>query len=54
MAQAQRRLSKKKKGTANFHKARIKVARIQAKIADCRRDFTHKTHHYVDKRKPSD
>ncbi len=42
LAQAQRRLSKKKKGTANFHKARIKVARIQAKIADCRRDFTHK------------
>ena len=42
LAQAQRRLSKKKEGTANFHKARIKVARIQAKIADCRRDFTHK------------
>lgn len=42
LALAQRRLSKKKKGSANFHKARQKVARIQAKIADCRRDFTHK------------
>ncbi|MDC5753619.1 RNA-guided endonuclease InsQ/TnpB family protein [Vibrio europaeus] len=42
LAKAQRTLSKKKKGSANFHKARKKVARIQAKIADCRRDFTHK------------
>ncbi|PMS91989.1 RNA-guided endonuclease InsQ/TnpB family protein [Vibrio parahaemolyticus] len=42
LAKAQRILSKKKKGSANFHKARQKVARIQAKIADCRRDFTHK------------
>jgi len=42
LAKAQRALSKKKKGSANFHKARQKVARIQAKIADCRRDFTHK------------
>lgn len=42
LAKAQRVLSKKKKGSSNFHKARKKVARIQAKIADCRRDFTHK------------
>ncbi|WP_299021320.1 RNA-guided endonuclease TnpB family protein [uncultured Photobacterium sp.] len=42
LAKAQQRLSRKKKGSANFHKARKKVARIQAKIADCRRDFTHK------------
>ncbi|EKF9564360.1 transposase [Vibrio cholerae] len=42
LAKAQRALSKKQKGSANFHKARKKVARIQAKIADCRRDFTHK------------
>lgn len=42
LSKAQRVLSKKKKGSANFQKARIKVARIQAKIADCRRDFTHK------------
>ncbi|MDD1826253.1 transposase [Photobacterium sp. ZSDE20] len=42
LAKAQRVLSKKKKGSSNFHKARKKVARIQAKVADCRRDFTHK------------
>ncbi|GAM65452.1 putative virulence protein [Vibrio ishigakensis] len=42
LAKAQRVLSKKKKGSSNFYKARKKVARIQAKIADCRRDFTHK------------
>jgi putative transposase len=42
LVKAQRKLSKKKKGSSNFHKARKKVARIQAKIADCRRDFTHK------------
>ena len=42
LAKAQRVLSKKKKGSSNFHKARKKVARVQAKIADCRRDFTHK------------
>ena len=42
LANAQRALSKKKKGSSNYNKARKKVARIQAKIADCRRDFTHK------------
>lgn len=42
LAKAQRILSKKQKGSVSFHKARKKVARIQAKIADCRRDFTHK------------
>ncbi len=42
LAKAQRVLSKKKKGSSNSHKARQKVARIQATIADCRRDFTHK------------
>jgi putative transposase len=42
LAKAQKVLSKKEKGSANFHKARHKVASIQATIADCRRDFTHK------------
>ncbi|MGP4988662.1 MULTISPECIES: RNA-guided endonuclease InsQ/TnpB family protein [Pseudoalteromonas] len=42
LAKTQRVLSKKKKGSSNFHKARKKVARVQAKIADCRHDFTHK------------
>ncbi len=42
LAKAQRRLSKKKKGSKNRNKARLKVARIHAKIADRRRDYQHK------------
>src|SRR6266852_7106193 len=37
LAQAQRRLSKKKKGSKNRAKARLKVAKVHAKIADRRR-----------------
>ncbi|KKD38554.1 RNA-guided endonuclease TnpB family protein [Limnoraphis robusta Tam1] len=39
---AQKSLSRKIKGSKNRERARVKVARIQAKIADCRRDKTHK------------
>ena len=39
---AQKSLSRKAKGSKNREKARVKVARIQAKIADSRRDHTHK------------
>lgn len=42
LAKLQRRLSKKQKGSKNRAKAKRKVARIHAKIADTRRDFTHK------------
>ncbi|EQA1699013.1 transposase [Enterobacter bugandensis] len=42
LALLQRRLSKKKKGSKNRAKARIKVARIHARIADCRLDNLHK------------
>ena len=42
LALAQRRLSKKKLGSANRAKAKAKVARIHAKIADCRLDTLHK------------
>ena len=42
LALLQRRLSKKKKGSKNRAKARAKVARIHAKIADCRLDNLHK------------
>jgi len=42
LALAQRRLSRKKLGSANRAKARQKVARIHAKISDCRRDGLHK------------
>ena len=38
----QRRLAKKKKGSNNRYKARVKVAKLHAKIADCRKDFLHK------------
>ncbi|MDJ0688563.1 MAG: RNA-guided endonuclease TnpB family protein [Xenococcaceae cyanobacterium MO_188.B32] len=38
----QRRLARKKKGSHNRDKARLKVAKLHAKIADCRRDFLHK------------
>jgi len=42
LAKAQRRHAKKKKGSKNRDKARKKVARIHARIADRRRDFLHK------------
>jgi len=41
LAKAQRRLSKKRKGSKNREKARRKVARIYARIADRRRDYQH-------------
>ena len=42
LAKAQRNLSRKQKGSANREKARRKVARVHARIADRRRDFLHK------------
>ena len=42
LAKAQRSLSKKKLGSNNRLKAKRKVAKVHAKIADCRQDFTHK------------
>jgi putative transposase len=42
LARAQRKLSKKKKGSKNRAKARTKVAKIHARIADRRRDYQHK------------
>jgi len=42
LAKYQRRLAKKQKGSNNRRKARCKIARIHARIADCRKDFTHK------------
>jgi putative transposase len=41
LAKAQRRYAKKKKGSKNRAKARLKVARIHKKIADRRRDYQH-------------
>jgi putative transposase len=42
LALAQRRLSRKAKGSANRAKARVRVARVHARIADRRRDVLHK------------
>src|SRR2546421_4480295 len=42
LAKAQRRHAKKKKGSKNRNKARLKVARIHARIRDRRRDYQHK------------
>ena len=42
LAKLQRRLAKKAKGSANRKKAKLKVAKLHAKIADSRKDFLHK------------
>lgn len=42
LARAQRNLSRKQKGSNNRAKARLKVARVHARIADRRRDNLHK------------
>ena len=45
LAKYQRRLAKKKLGSQNRLKAKVKVARIHAKISDCRSDSLHKLSH---------
>ncbi|WP_071886753.1 RNA-guided endonuclease InsQ/TnpB family protein [[Enterobacter] lignolyticus] len=42
LALLQRRLSRKMRGSKNRAKARLKVARLYAKMADCRLDVLHK------------
>lgn len=42
LRKAQKALSRKKKGSANRYKARIRVAKIHAEIADARKDHLHK------------
>ncbi len=42
LKRVQKALSRKQKGSCNRDKARIQVARVQAKIADARKDFLHK------------
>ena len=42
LAYLQRRLAKKQKGSKNRERLRQKVARLHARIADCRRDALHK------------
>lgn len=45
LALLQKRMSRKRKGFANRNKARIRVARLQEHIANCRRDNLHKIAH---------
>jgi putative transposase len=42
LSQAQKSLSRKQKGSRNRAKARLEVAKIQAKISDSRKDHLHK------------
>jgi putative transposase len=42
LAKAQGRHARKKKASRNRHKARLKVAKIHARISDRRRDYQHK------------
>ncbi|WP_242038994.1 RNA-guided endonuclease InsQ/TnpB family protein [Anabaena lutea] len=42
LRKAQKSLSRKQKGSQNRDKARLKVARIQAKVSDSRKDHLHK------------
>ena len=42
LAKAQRRMAKKQKGSANRAKAKVKTARVYARITDRRTDFLHK------------
>lgn len=43
LSRLQRRMSRKKKGSANRRKARFKVARLHQRIFNQRQDFLHKT-----------
>src|SRR5690606_4910122 len=43
LKRAQRRLSRKQKGSNNRNKQRIRVARIHEKIKNSRKDFVNKT-----------
>ncbi|NEO99320.1 MAG: IS200/IS605 family element transposase accessory protein TnpB [Symploca sp. SIO2E9] len=42
LADAQKQLSKKQKGSSNRNKARVVVAKVHQKISRCREDFLHK------------
>jgi putative transposase len=46
LALAQRRMARTQKGSANRDKARLRAARVHARICDRRKDFLHKLTHY--------
>lgn len=45
LAKEQRRLARKQKGSKNYEKQRIKVARLYEKISNIRKDYLHKISH---------
>jgi putative transposase len=47
LKRAQRKMSRKKKGSKNRNKQRIKVARLHEKVANARKDFLHKVTHQI-------
>ena len=47
LAKEQRILSRRKKGSSNWEKQRIKVARIHEKIVNARKDYLHKLSTYI-------
>lgn len=47
LAKEQRKLSHKEKGSKNWNKQRIKVARIHEKISNTRKDYLHKISHQL-------
>jgi putative transposase len=47
LARAQRTLSRRKKDSSNWHKQRVKVARIHERISNARADYLHKISTYV-------
>ena len=47
LAKAQRSLSRKVKGSENWEKQRVKVAKLHEKVANQRRDFHHKLSHRI-------
>lgn len=47
LAKEQRKLAHKKKGSSNWNKQRIKIARLHEKIANTRKDYLHKISHQL-------
>lgn len=43
LARAQRKLARKVKGSSNYRKQRLRVARLHARVSAARNDFLHKT-----------
>jgi putative transposase len=54
LARAQLQHARKKKGSKNRNKARLKVARVHARIADTRRDFQHQASTKLIRENPRD